>query len=47
MHSMNVSLLKLVSDGRLTTENAVGASNDIKGIMRDLGNQPRGGRRRR
>jgi twitching motility protein PilT len=47
MHSMNVSLLKLVSEGRLTTEKAVGASNDIKGIMRDLGNQPRGGRRRR
>jgi twitching motility protein PilT len=47
MHSMNTALLKLVSDGRLTTEIAVGASNDIKGIMRDLGNLPRGGRSRR
>jgi hypothetical protein len=44
---MNVSLLKLVSEGRLATEKAVGASNDIKGIMRDLGNQPRGVRRRK
>jgi hypothetical protein len=31
----------------LTTEIAVGASNDIKGIMRDLENLPRGGRGRR
>ena len=47
MHSMNASLLKLVTDGKLTTEIAVGASNDIKGIMRDLENLPRGGRGRR
>ncbi|MFH1688722.1 MAG: ATPase, T2SS/T4P/T4SS family, partial [Candidatus Eisenbacteria bacterium] len=47
MHSMNAALVKLVSEGKLTTETAVGASNDIKGIMRDLENLPRGGRRRR
>ncbi len=47
MHSMNVALLKLVSEGRLTTETAVRASNDIKGIMRELENQPRGRRGRR
>ena len=46
MHSMNASLLDLVSNGKLTTENAVGASNDIKGIMRDMENLPRGRRRR-
>jgi len=47
MHSMNSALLELVSEGRLTTENAVRASNDIKGIMRELENQPRGRRGRR
>jgi len=46
MHSMNASLLELVSNGKLTTEKAVGSSNDIKGIMRDLENLPRGRRRR-
>jgi twitching motility protein PilT len=38
MHSMNNSLLKLVREGRLTTEVAISASNDLKGIMRELGN---------
>ena len=50
MHSMNESLLNLVSQGKLTTEAAVGASNDIKGIMRELGhggNQSKRGRGRR
>jgi twitching motility protein PilT len=47
MHSMNVALLKLVSEGRLTTEMAMRASNDVKGIMRELENQPRGRRGRR
>ena len=37
MHSMNASLLSRVHEGRLTREIAIGASNDIKGIMRDLG----------
>jgi twitching motility protein PilT len=41
MHSMNSSLLGLVSNGRLSTETAVGASNDIKGIMRELETLPR------
>ncbi len=47
MHSMNVALLKLVSEERLTTEMAVKASNDVKGIMRELENQPRGRRGRK
>jgi twitching motility protein PilT len=47
MHSMNAALLNLVSEGRLTTEMAVRASNDTKGIMRELENQPRGRRGRK
>jgi len=42
MHSMNASLVALVNQGKLTNEVAIGASNDIKGIVRDLGG-PGGG----
>ena len=36
MHSMNSSLLRLESEGRITTDTAIASSNDIKGIMREL-----------
>jgi twitching motility protein PilT len=36
MHSMNSSLLRLEKEGRITTDTAIAASNDIKGIMREL-----------
>jgi twitching motility protein PilT len=37
MHSMNSSLLRLESEKRITTETAISSSNDIRGIMRELG----------
>jgi len=36
MHSMNASLMRLVREEEIDTELAVAASNDIKGIMREL-----------
>lgn len=37
MHTMNSSLIRLVSEKRITAETALASSNDIKGILRDLG----------
>jgi len=37
MHSLNSSLLRLVRENRITPEVAIASSNDIKGIVRDLG----------
>ncbi len=49
MHSLNSTLLKLTQDGNLTPETALLSSNDIKGMMRELGklriNTPTFGRR--
>ena len=40
MHTMNSSLLKLERDKKITPEMAITASNDVKGILRDLGSKP-------
>jgi len=37
MHSLNSSLVRLVRERRITPEIAIGSSNDVKGILRDLG----------
>lgn len=37
MHSLNASLLKLVADNRITAELAIAVTNDVKGILRELG----------
>lgn len=37
MHTMNSSLAKLVNEGRITPETALARTNDIKGMLRDLG----------
>jgi len=37
MHTLNASLLRLVREGRITAETAISASNDVKGILRELG----------
>jgi twitching motility protein PilT len=37
MHTMNSSLLRLERDKKITAEMAITASNDVKGILRDLG----------
>jgi twitching motility protein PilT len=37
MHTMNSSLIKLERDKKITAEMAITASNDVKGILRDLG----------
>ncbi|MBM3307886.1 MAG: PilT/PilU family type 4a pilus ATPase [Candidatus Eisenbacteria bacterium] len=37
MHSLNSTLVRLVRKKRITPEVAVGSSNDVKGILRDLG----------
>lgn len=42
MHTMNSSLMKLVGEGRITTETALACSNDVKGILRDLGRTAQG-----
>jgi twitching motility protein PilT len=36
MHSLNASLLKLGRDGKITDQTAITATNDIKGLMREL-----------
>jgi len=41
MHSMNASLLRLEAEKKITTETAIASSNDIKGIMRELGRPAR------
>jgi twitching motility protein PilT len=37
MHTMNSSLIKLEREKQITPEMAITASNDVKGILRDLG----------
>lgn len=37
MHTMNSSLIRLVQEKRITEETAFACSNDVKGILRDLG----------
>ncbi len=37
MHSLNASLLTLVGDNRITAELAIVVTNDVKGILRELG----------
>lgn len=47
MHTMNSSLIKLVREGRITEETALARSNDVKGILRDLGRTGSGAPARR
>jgi Tfp pilus assembly pilus retraction ATPase PilT len=37
MHTMNSSLVRLVQEKVITEETALARSNDVKGILRDLG----------
>jgi twitching motility protein PilT len=42
MHSLNASLLRLEREGRISTETAIASSNDVKGILRELGRTGQG-----
>jgi twitching motility protein PilT len=42
MHSLNSSLLRLEREGRISTETAIASSNDVKGILRELGRTGQG-----
>jgi twitching motility protein PilT len=42
MHSLNASLLRLEQEGRISTETAIATSNDVKGILRELGRTGQG-----
>ena len=45
MHTMNSSLMRLVREGTITPETALSYSNDVKGIVRELGRSPERQRR--
>jgi len=47
MHSLNSSLLNLISQDKITEQTAIVATNDIKGLLRSLGQMPRHAKRRR
>lgn len=42
MHSLNASLLRLEREGHISTETAIASSNDVKGILRELGRTGQG-----
>jgi twitching motility protein PilT len=42
MHSLNASLLRLEREGRISTEIAIASTNDVKGILRELGRTGQG-----